>query len=48
MKTHLTCPCSAQFTGVDEDDLVAQVQEHLATEHPGREYDRELILMMAT
>jgi len=48
MKTRLTCPCSAQFVGVDQDDLVDQVQEHLASEHPGREYDRETILIMAT
>ena len=48
MKTHLTCPCSAQITGADEDDLVAKVQEHLAEVHPGREYDRDMILMMAT
>lgn len=48
MKTRLTCPCSVQLTGADEDDLVAKVQEHLAQEHPGLEYDRDSILFMAT
>lgn len=48
MKTRLTCPCGTQIVGTDEDDLVEQVQAHLAAEHPGREYDREMILFMAT
>lgn len=48
MKTRLICPCGDRFAGVDEDDLVAQVQEHLATAHPGLEYDREQILFIAT
>jgi hypothetical protein len=34
--------------GTDEDDLVERTQAHLAAEHPGREYDREMILFMAT
>jgi hypothetical protein len=34
--------------GNDEDDLVEKTQAHLAAEHPGREYDREMILFMAT
>lgn len=48
MKTRLVCPCGVQVKGTDEDDLVAKVQEHLAAEHPGREYDRETILFLAT
>jgi len=48
MKTRLNCPCGEYITGVDEDDLVAKVQAHLAAEHPGREYDREAILFMAS
>lgn len=48
MKTLLTCPCGTQIRGADEDDLVSQTQEHLAAEHPGREYDRDMILFMAT
>ncbi len=47
MKTRLNCPCSLQIVGTDEDDLVAKVQEHLAADHPGREYDRDMILFMA-
>jgi hypothetical protein len=33
--------------GETDDDLVEKVQEHLAAEHPGREYSREEILFMA-
>lgn len=48
MKTHLTCPCGVQITGADEDDLVARVQDHLGEAHAGREYDRDMILLMDT
>lgn len=48
MKTRLTCPCGTTLVGADEDDLVEKTQEHLAAEHPGRDYDREMILFMAT
>lgn len=48
MKTRLTCPCGAMFAAPDEDDLVTQVQAHLAEAHPGLEYDREQILFIAT
>lgn len=48
MKTRLNCPCGEYIVGTDEDDLVAKVQAHLAAEHPGREYDRESILFMAS
>lgn len=48
MKTRLTCPCGTTLTGTDEDDLVEKAQAHLASEHPGREYDRDMILFMAT
>jgi hypothetical protein len=48
MKTRLTCPCGTTVTGADEDELVELAQQHLAAEHPGREYDREQILFMAT
>lgn len=47
MKTRLTCPCGTVLVGVDEDDLVAQAQEHLAKVHPGKDYSREHILFMA-
>ena len=36
------------LVGADDDELVEKVQEHLAAEHPGREYSREEILFMAT
>lgn len=48
MKTRLSCPCGTALSGADEDELVTAVQEHLRVEHEGREYDRDMILMMAT
>lgn len=48
MKTRLNCPCGEYITGTDEDELVANAQAHLSTEHPGREYDRDAILFMAS
>lgn len=47
MKTRLDCPCGETIEAEDEDALVAAVQQHLADQHPGREYDREAILFMA-
>ena len=35
------------LVGADDDELVEKLQEHLAAEHPGREYSREEILFMA-
>lgn len=46
-KTHLNCPCGESITGTDENDLVEKAQTHLAEAHPGREYDRDMILFMA-
>ena len=37
----------AEGVGADEDDLVEKAQTHLSESHPGREYDREMILFMA-
>ncbi|MEV7431547.1 MULTISPECIES: DUF1059 domain-containing protein [unclassified Nocardioides] len=48
MKTRLTCPCGEVVKGTDEDELVEKAQAHLAAQHPGREYEREMILFMAT
>jgi hypothetical protein len=48
MKTRLSCPCGTDIVGTDEDDLVDKTQAHLAEQHPGREYDREMILLIAT
>ena len=47
MKTHLTCPCGEALVGKDEDELVEMTQAHLASFHPGLEYDRDAILFMA-
>ncbi|GAB7005673.1 hypothetical protein JCM18899A_31460 [Nocardioides sp. AN3] len=46
-KTRLNCPCGVQISAEDEDGLVEQVQEHLKTAHPGMEYSREEILLVA-
>ncbi len=47
MKTHLNCPCGEAIVGKDEDELVELTQAHLASAHPGMEYDRDAILFMA-
>jgi len=43
----LRCPCDVTLRGSTDDELVEKVREHLAAEHPGREYSREEILFMA-
>lgn len=48
MKSRLNCPCGEYITGTTEDELVENVQAHLAAEHEGRTYDREAILFMAS
>lgn len=48
MKTRLNCPCGEYIVGQDEDDLVEKAQAHLAADHPGRVYDRDAILFMAS
>jgi hypothetical protein len=47
MKTTLTCPCGETIVARDEDELVELVQRHLKEKHPGHEYTREEILMLA-
>ena len=47
MESKLRCPCGAKVEGRDDDELVTLTQEHLAAEHPGREYSRDEILMLA-
>ncbi len=47
MKRNITCPCGAQITGQDEDDLVVKTQQHLKENHPGHDYSRDEILFMA-
>jgi len=47
VKTHITCPCGEAIVGKDEDELVELTQAHLASVHPGMEYDRDAILFMA-
>ncbi len=43
----LQCPCGELLEGVDEDDLVEKAQEHLRDKHPGLDYSRDEILLMA-
>ncbi len=47
VKKRLVCPCGMIIRGVDEDDLVVKAQQHLAEQHPGREYTREDILAIS-
>ncbi|EXG82883.1 hypothetical protein [Cryptosporangium arvum] len=47
MKTKLSCPCGEWIEGVDEDDLVARTQAHLAAAHPDLDYSRDEILFLA-
>ena len=46
-KRTLDCPCGVRLKGVDENDLVAQAQQHLKEKHPGMEYSRDEILFIA-
>jgi predicted small metal-binding protein len=46
-KTIVDCPCGESIQGADEDELVTKTQEHLKANHPGHEYTREQILMIA-
>lgn len=46
-RTRLQCPCGEHLVGVDEDDLVDKSNKHLAESHPGLDYGREAILIMA-
>jgi hypothetical protein len=48
VKTRIQCPCGETIVGQDEDSLVELTNAHLAEQHDGRTYDREMILMMAT
>jgi hypothetical protein len=47
MARQLNCPCGVRISGTDDDELVENAQAHLAAEHPGHEYDREEILLLA-
>ncbi len=46
-KSIVDCPCGETIQGDTEDELVTNVQEHLKANHPGHEYTREQILMIA-
>lgn len=48
MKIRIQCPCGETIVGIDEDDLVEKTNAHLAEQHDGKSYDRDMILMMAT
>lgn len=47
METRLGCPCGDTIESADSDELVARAMRHLNEKHPGRNYDREEILLMA-
>ncbi|NLE79475.1 MAG: DUF1059 domain-containing protein [Rhodococcus sp.] len=46
-KTRLNCPCGEAIKAENEDELVKKVQEHLAADHPTKDYSRNEILFMA-
>lgn len=46
-KHHLGCPCGELLVADGQDELVEMAQEHLSKNHPGRTYDRDMILLMA-
>lgn len=43
------CPCGKDVEGADDDELVRNVEEHVAADHPDLvgKYSREQILGMA-
>jgi hypothetical protein len=43
------CPCGTDVAGETEDELVTNVEQHIATDHPemAGKYSREQILAMA-
>lgn len=47
MALQLACPCGAHVEA-DDEVFVARVRDHLAAEHPGREYTDEQIMFLAT
>lgn len=46
MAYQLNCPCGAMIASHD-DTFVADVQAHLASQHPGRTYSANEIMMLA-
>jgi predicted small metal-binding protein len=48
MKT-VHCPCGTDVQGQDDDELVRNVEDHIASDHPDMagKYSREQILGMA-
>ena len=46
-KRYVECPCGELLEGLDDDLLVAAVQEHLREKHEHLNYNREQILMLA-
>ena len=48
VKTRIQCPCGEVIVGKDEDELVELTNAHLMSQHDGRTYDRDMILIMAT
>jgi hypothetical protein len=45
----LRCPCGVEIAAATEDELVAAVEDHLATQHPRLvgAYDREDIVALS-
>lgn len=44
---YVSCPCGSLLEGTDDDELVSSVRAHLSKVHPGLDYERDQILLMA-
>ena len=46
-RRYVSCPCGSLLEGADDDELVSSVRTHLSEVHPGLDYNRDQILLMA-
>ncbi|MGO4248478.1 hypothetical protein VUN82_12095 [Micrococcaceae bacterium Sec5.1] len=46
-RRYVSCPCGILLDGVDDEELVIAVRAHLNESHPGLDYTRDQILLMA-
>ncbi|MET4538507.1 hypothetical protein ABIE37_000262 [Arthrobacter bambusae] len=46
-RRYVSCPCGSLLEGGNDDELVLEVQRHLSESHPGLQYGRDQILLLA-
>lgn len=46
-RRYVSCPCGYLLEGSNDDELVLEVQRHLSESHPGLQYGRDQILLLA-